>query len=192
VEALSRNGYQAIGVDYEPHAVQTAQEIFPDQDIRLGNVLDLEFPDHYFDCYLSIGVIEHFIDGPEQALIEARRVLKSDGTALISVPYLNPPRKKLQRKMINLPPQADLNFHQYYFSINEFSDLLLRANLKPVATYPYAVEAFLIREHPIFSSFWNSIFCRERVKSYFRLRFKNAAIRLRKCYGHMLLYICQP
>ena len=54
-----------------------------------GDILDLKYPDAHFDAYISQGVIEHFEEGPQQALNEAWRVLKPDGLAFITVPYLN-------------------------------------------------------------------------------------------------------
>ena len=55
--------------------------------------MQIDSPDNQYDAYISIGVVEHRIDGPEPFLVEANRVLKPGGIAFISVPYVNPLRR---------------------------------------------------------------------------------------------------
>lgn len=86
---LGRQGYRVTGVDIVANCVETCKKNFPDADICAGDVRCLPFSNHCFDGYVSIGVIEHMIEGPETTLREFWRVLKPGGIAVILVPAFN-------------------------------------------------------------------------------------------------------
>ncbi len=193
VMALQAQRFEVIGVDNEPEVVKYVNRNFPSINVRYGDVLALDFPDEFFGCYISLGVVEHFEEGPDLALKEARRVVHPTGVALISVPYLNPFRQSflnLNHPIGEIP--EGMKFHQYYFSIEEFKLHLNKHHFKIIDRFPYAVQAFLIREHPVFSRFWNSIFCRERLKIPMRRIFRASNIWMRNRYAHMMMYVCKP
>ncbi len=190
--ALAFRGYRSIGIDYEHETIAKGRTLFPGLDIRHGDILSTDFEDGYFGGYISIGVVEHFLDGPQKALREAHRVLDNDGIALISVPYLNPVRRKYRPGLFdNASAVSNLHFHQYYFDKTDFSSELELAGFIVLDTFPYAVEAFLIREHRFFSKFWTSKICRERIKTPLRQYFRNAPIWLRMKFGHMIMFVCE-
>ena len=193
VAALLARGYLATGIDYEPEVVRFANATLPEAEIKHGNVLSLEHPSGSIGCYLSVGVVEHFIDGPGGALMEAQRVLHPKGVALISVPYLNPART---RHLRTAPPREeasdDLCFHQYYFGAREFEAELRRAGLVVVEYWPYAVKAFLTREHPVAAAFWGSRLCRDRMKRTLTRQMSGAPRWMRHRYAHMLMAVCRP
>ena len=93
VYLLDYHDYKVIGVDYAQKTVDTVNKLFPDLDIRFGDVRSLEFPDRYFDGYWSFGVIEHFYDGYGSIMNEMYRVLKKDGYLFMTVPSLSLIRK---------------------------------------------------------------------------------------------------
>ena len=133
-------GRDIEGVDFSEEAVATAIEFAPGTPVRHGDVRSLPYPDSTFDCYVSLGVIEHFVDGPEEILREALRVLKPGGTALISVPYANGARQ-LFRPLINREMsrvrESGGSFYQYAYSKREFSSLLADAGLQARSLEPY-------------------------------------------------------
>lgn len=88
VNYFRRRGFHIIGVDYDRRVARKAREEDPSIPIFVGDIRYLPFPDNSFDAYISLGVIEHFFEGPIEALVEARRVLKPGGMAFITVPYL--------------------------------------------------------------------------------------------------------
>jgi len=191
VAALQAHGFQAIGIEFEKDVVARARERHPGLDLRAGDVRNLELADGSIGCYLSLGVVEHFIEGPLHVLREARRVISTSGAALVSVPYLN----KLRRHhMEGLPSSAPPGaaFHQYYFDDAEFASLASSAGLEVVDRRPYAVEAFLTREHPIFSRFWSSPVVRTRVKNQIRRAFQSMPSQMRERYAHMIMFVCKP
>lgn len=193
VKALKNYGCTVIGVDYEPQTIDAARQSFPDLDLRLGNVLALDFPSEYFGAYVSLGVVEHFENGPHAALAEARRVLTSDSVALISVPYLNPGRARhLERLPQSEPIPPGLSFHQYYFSGREFTQFLEQAGFQVLDKAYYDGRAYLLREHPFVSRFWQSRFCRERLKSWIRPVLRRKTLDCRAVFAHMSMYVCRP
>ena len=97
-------GYEIIGVEYEESIVKRVKEYDKNSPIVYGDVNNLDFPDNFFDAYISLGVIEHFEEGPQRALLEAKRVLKPGGLIFVTVPYLN-----FFRKII-VHPLRDLYF----------------------------------------------------------------------------------
>ena len=64
----------------------------------------MSFTDDTFDAYLSLGVIEHNVDGPQNAISEAFRVIKPGGHFFVSTPCNN-----IFRKIFNHPLRDLLN-----------------------------------------------------------------------------------
>lgn len=195
VLGLQRKGFNnVIGIDYEEHVVEEVNKRLPILNVKKGDILSLDMPDNYLDAYLSFGVVEHFVNGPEPALREAARVLKNGGTAMISVPYLNPLRRAMMKKASPVAGNIDdtgKHFHQYYFSKEEFSDILQRSGLTVVDTYPYSSFAFLTREHTYFSKLWRSRLGRKSIRDYLKRYFYHAGRSFRNRYGHMCMFICK-
>ena len=70
-----------IGVDHV-HSIHGVANVE-----LLGTAYQIPVPDHAFDCALCTSVLEH-IEEPERALTEALRVLKVDGVAIYTVPFI--------------------------------------------------------------------------------------------------------
>jgi ubiquinone/menaquinone biosynthesis C-methylase UbiE len=92
-EWFERQGHTIEGIEYDQAIVEKAKKAKPDIAVNLGNITDLKFDDNSFDVYISLGVIEHFENGPQKALAEARRVLKPGGLGFFTVPLLTPMRR---------------------------------------------------------------------------------------------------
>jgi SAM-dependent methyltransferase len=90
-----RKGYDIIGIDLAKAAIERTKMHDPSVPISIGNILKADYPDGYFDAVISLGVVEHFEDGPTEALKEAHRLLGKDGLLFISVPSQNAFRKLL-------------------------------------------------------------------------------------------------
>lgn len=95
-------GFPIIGVDFDKRIVERIKAYDSRIPVEVGDVCRLRFPDASFDAYISLGVVEHFEEGPEQALQEACRVLRPGGIAFITVPYLNGFRKMLVHPLRDL------------------------------------------------------------------------------------------
>jgi SAM-dependent methyltransferase len=112
-------GVQMVGIDYSSEAVERHLAIYPDSELHVGDLQKLPFADEAFDAYVSLGVIEHYVDGGGSILSEARRVLRPEGRLLLSTPYLSLSRRFL-RPLINRQQralaEAGCDFYQYAFS----------------------------------------------------------------------------
>ena len=71
-------------IDYSPIDKFEKGYDYPKGTMNM-NILDLKFPDNYFDLILSSHVLEH-IEDDKKAMKELYRVLSPDGFAIIQVP----------------------------------------------------------------------------------------------------------
>ena len=86
---LGELGYKIIGIEINRKTVITLNEIFPHLDIFQADVKELPFPDESMSGILSLGVIEHVIEGLDRPINEIYRVLKKGSCALVIVPSFN-------------------------------------------------------------------------------------------------------
>jgi SAM-dependent methyltransferase len=193
VNAFHNRGNKVIGIDYEKEIINTLKSKYPAIDYRHGNILDLEFADNSIGFYISLGVLEHFEDAATQkkAFEEAYRVLRKGGIAFISVPYLNPRRGK-HLQTVASRPSADNSFvfHQYYYSTQEFSDLVQSHGFEVIETFGYSCRGFINRELPFFK--WSSSKMPWRIRNAFNSFLDNTrSNRIRKKYAHMMMFVCR-
>jgi SAM-dependent methyltransferase len=105
----------------------------------VGDVRSIDSPDGTFDAVYSPGVCEHFEEGPEAILIEARRILRHGGIAVVSTPCFN---AWLQRHAGDVTDGGGGNggeFYQYAFTPDGMAGLLARIGFEVVQVQPYAV-----------------------------------------------------
>lgn len=153
-------GYDIEGVDFSPRAINRLKVYDPTLPVRLGDVTRLPYDDGSIHCYFSGGVVEHFEEGPQEALAEARRVLVPDGRLLITIPYVNWIRRAhsqlgvrrrwwdvervilLPRRRFALepPPTPEFCFAEYVFDKAEFSRILEAAGFAVEATLACDLE----------------------------------------------------
>ena len=98
VYLLGKSGFSTIGIDFAKKTVKKINELYPNLDIRFGDIKNMDFDDGFFDGYWSFGVIEHFYDGYEDVVTEMCRVLKPQGFLFIIVPTMSPLRKYFSKK----------------------------------------------------------------------------------------------
>jgi len=147
VAYYTQQGVKTIGLDFAHATLAKLHRMRPELPLIAGDVAHLPFASASFDVYYSGGVVEHFEHGPEEALKEARRVIRDEGVLLISVPYCSPLRRALspikrEWRRLREPDARQVEGHeffQYAFTRREFSRRLRRAGLKVVETFPYSV-----------------------------------------------------
>jgi ubiquinone/menaquinone biosynthesis C-methylase UbiE len=89
-----RRGVRVTAVDLTPNAVEFAKRHFEvvgaeADEVKVGNALELPFPDESFDAVWSNGVL-HATGDTRKAIAEVWRVLKPGGRAIISHFYRKP------------------------------------------------------------------------------------------------------
>lgn len=87
------HGWSAAGLDWSEVLCERAREAIPGARFEAGDMRDMPFDDGEFGAIVSLGAVEHTSEGPEAALYEYYRVLRQDGIAIITVPYLSPFRR---------------------------------------------------------------------------------------------------
>jgi SAM-dependent methyltransferase len=93
VYCMHTHGYESVGIDSARKTIEKTKNLFPELDVRVGDVRKLPFPDNYFAGYWSIGVIEHFREGYQAVLAEMLRVVADGGYLFLSFPYMSPIRR---------------------------------------------------------------------------------------------------
>ncbi len=137
---LRQLSYDITGIDLSDTAVRLAKEFDPDAQIDVDDVLHTRYADRSFDAVISLGVVEHFEDGPQLAFREARRVLKEDGLFFVAVPFQNMFRKlviyqirrlrRLEWALRNTP----IAFEEYHYGRDRIMALLHESQFEVIDT----------------------------------------------------------
>lgn len=139
---FSKMGIDIEGVDFSQHTIDylddwKAKNNF-DVNFKRGNVLALDYPDNSVSGYISLGVIEHFIEGPHKALEEAYRVLRPGGVAIITTPsvsfyilYRNVKKaiKNIVKKILFIKSKKE-QFYQYWYRPGKLKKFVKGSKLK--------------------------------------------------------------
>jgi SAM-dependent methyltransferase len=117
LEGLAERGWEVFGTELSASIAATATQ-------RLGNRVLVEkdttaYPDASFDLITFWHVLEH-VDHPRKALVEARRLIKPDGTVLIAVPNMASLQSQLfKQDWLHL----DVPRHRWHFDPQTLSRL---------------------------------------------------------------------
>lgn len=183
-------GYDIIGADNSANAVRVAKSFDANLKVVRASVLDLPFDSQSFDHYLSFGVLEHFINGPEQGLKEAYRVLKKDGILFLPVPFMNNLRmlyehiENFRSKISGRQKIPEGEFYQYYFTKKELKSILNSLGFEVLRDYPLNQELGLLRALPFVR--------KNRLSNYLTVNLAKAIkLFLPQFSPHMVLLICK-
>ncbi len=116
---MQEEGWEAYGVEISDLAAEYVREAYG-LNVFTGIVEDAGFEDEFFDVIILSHVVEHLSD-PKTTLIEVNRILKKDGTLVISVPNADSfEAKHFKKYWIGW----DLPRHFYHFTPNTITTLL--------------------------------------------------------------------
>lgn len=115
---MAKTAKHVWGIDLSEEAVNYARNKYQRYNLnyKQGSIEKLTFEDHSFDVIVSFETIEHVNESvQDQFLNEIERVLKKDGTLIISTPD-----KYLHTDL----PKHENPFHVKEFYFNEFEEFL--------------------------------------------------------------------
>lgn len=138
---FSKMGIDIEGLDFSEHTINFLNNWQKKHGFnvtfKVGDVTNLPYENSSLRGYVSLGVIEHFIEGPEKAIAEACRVLEPGGIAIITTPSiswnvfqqkLKKTTKDIIKKIIHYPnPKPD--FFQYEFRPKKLKKLVEKSGL---------------------------------------------------------------
>lgn len=139
---LSELGIDIEGVDFSGQTIDFLNDWKrknnPDVLFKEGNVLNLDYSDNSLSGYISLGVIEHFIEGPQKVLQEAHRVLRPGGIAIITTPNISfsilkrnfKNRFKNIVKRLLLKKITEEPFYQYWYTPAKLKKFVEESGLK--------------------------------------------------------------
>jgi len=185
--ALRARGFDCYGLDYAEKTIKLLNKQFPDYPFHKGDIRNLPYADASFDAYISLGVIEHFVEGQDVMLQEAARIIKPGGYIFISVPALNGYRK-LKCRMGRYKDEASAPFFESCLSVEELYSLCISAGFKPIEhSYQNTVMTFaqetLIR--PLYYLIEDIRYVRGIIDRFLRL------ILPKSWFGHMVMVVAQ-
>jgi SAM-dependent methyltransferase len=187
VVALRSRGFKRIeGIDWGDQTIRRVKAIYPNLPVKIGDATKVDAGMNYYDGYISLGVVEHREEGPEPFLNEAHRILKPEGYAFISVPYINTLRKiKRRLGLFHKVNITNMAFYQYAYQKSEFQNILERTGFEVIETHGIS-GAFGIRDE--FPDLFQIL---DRLPGSWRInRYLKKFDRLNN-WGHMILFVCR-
>jgi len=191
--ALQARGFIVEGIDYAAETIARVQELDPSLNVRVGDIFAIDRPDCYYAAYISLGVLEHHIQGPQAALAEAWRVLRIGGIALIMLPYLNRPRRRLYQRAREYDPQAlpdNYRFYQYQEDIGDFNERLALAGFEILESLPLQLYEGLTGDFRLGRWLEKRHFFSWKLSQAVRRLCEGASAGIKLAYSHMLMFAC--
>ncbi len=137
---LLERGYDIDGIDHDARVIERLKAWRPSLPVAQGDICRLPYADGSLGAYISLGVMEHFEEGCEEAMAEARRVLKSGGHMFFTVPMENIFRKIIAHPLRGLylrwrgSKGDEIHFAEYRYTRWEVEKLLQRNGFEPIFT----------------------------------------------------------
>jgi len=182
--------YEAYGVDFAKKTILLTKNLFPSLKVYFEDVRKMHFSDNFFDGYWSLGVIEHFWDGYDEVLKEARRIIKPNGFLFVTVPHLSYLRKI--KIFFGYYPQSlftkePADFYQFILNDREVIKNAQKHGFKLMAKKSYGAVKGIKDEVVFLGNILQKIYDGQNVVSKF-LRFF-ISLFFDRATGHMILLI---
>lgn len=157
VAYLSRLGVRrVIGIDNYGPALSELKRYEPKSLLIEADVRSLPLKDASVDVCISLGVVEHFYDGPTPLIEEMFRILRPGGFMFLTVPYYNffrrvaiHPLRNCFLKLRSMARGRDLRFAEYRFKRSEIEGITKNCGFEvvKVATDEYEPAGLALGLH---------------------------------------------
>ncbi|MHC4271178.1 MAG: class I SAM-dependent methyltransferase [Planctomycetota bacterium] len=198
VHSISDIGYDCIGIDTAQETIAKIKIAYPDLNVNVMDVNNLEYSSDHFAGYWSLGVIEHFSEGYEQALKEMYRVIKPGGYAFIAVPTMSLLRRlkvflRLYKTDINISQHSSdgVSFYQFVFSPKKLINDFLKIGFRKISAISISGIKGLGDEIPTIKSPLRRISSLRQKNLVGKCFVKTLDIFLSLSSGHMALFVFQ-
>ena len=121
-----------------------------DIDVKLGDMLSLDFPDQYFNCVFAYHAISHTDSkGIKKVISEIERVLKCNGEAYLSFIskasnfYLVSDAERVDENTIICNQEPEIGVPHYYADLHDIVRLLQNFNIECIKHTEYCDYANL-------------------------------------------------
>lgn len=137
---LQKKGFNVEGIDHDNKVIERVKKFDSKLRVKQGDICNIDSPDNHLGAYISLGVVEHFEEGPVKPLAEAWRVLKPGGIVILTVPFNNIFRKMIANQLrfiymlIQRIKGKKAYFAEYRFSEKELCTMLTKAGFKILKT----------------------------------------------------------
>jgi SAM-dependent methyltransferase len=138
---LRQKGFDVIGLEASSQAFSVIREHDPEGYIKEGDVRSMPFDDGSFQALISLGVMEHFEEGPQKLLLESNRVLKKGGLLFVSIPPNTLVRKMFLNPVLSLKYSIKkmlgkkLAFAEYRSTEKEFTPFIKESGFEIQGVY---------------------------------------------------------
>ena len=139
-EVRARTNWSVFGVELSPRACEFAKNSLKLDTIINSDLAGAQFKDGSFDVLHISEVLEH-VPSPLSFLTECRRIIKPDGTLLLSLPNGQSDRQGLlDFWKENAKPPGHASGHIYFFSSKSLRVLLAKTGFEIVSSQTYAFK----------------------------------------------------
>lgn len=152
---LKNKGYQILGIDTYVKGLIKLKQFDKHLALIGSDVARMGFLNNSIDAYISLGVVEHFEEGPQVPLKDAYRAVKPGGIALIEVPY-DSPLRQISRALFELKVllkspvrilveglgirtkrvRPQMQFYEYRYTVSELKNFVTEAGFELIEMLP--------------------------------------------------------
>ena len=155
VISLQQQGYNVLGCDTYVKGLMKLKQHDSHLQLLGADVANMGLKPNSIDAYISLGVVEHFEEGPQRPLKEAFRIVKPGEIALIEVPF-DSILRRVTRNLFNLkvllkspirilvetlglrPPRKlpKMKFYEYRYTQAELTSFVTEAGFELLELLP--------------------------------------------------------
>lgn len=155
---------RVVGLDIDVKALKECQKISPNIPLVCGVAEKLPFKDKTFDMICAIELIEH-LEKPKVFLKEAKRILKNNGTLLLTCPNIASFRSRLMFLLFGSFPDYRNPEHIQHFTGYTLRKLLEENGFKVINIWSVGLPA----PYKILARKWGAFFFSELPKIFEKL-----------------------